>query len=1233
MKKSSRIVLKTVCAIAGVWFGLLLLIQIVVSPAVLTGVINKYAAKYVDANISFSRAGLSVFRAFPNVGVILDSCVITYPSERYEEIIKNPGTLKMARLGTAAGYMGYELDSIPSGGQDTLAVFDRFDATVNPFALIFNKVKIPKLIMEKPRMFLHSYDSLHANWNIFGESTDSEEADSTDSSFSLPGIVLGKVQFTHHPHIVYSSSQDTISAIVDMKQLSLMGMIDDRLKVTRPVHIQLDSLIAAGRVSADTVIAGIDYMKIDGHRGGTFDTDMNATAYWGSGSFGRLRIPVSVKGKIKVVEDSVITLDIPHLHASVAHIPFVLSDSRVSSHSDSLYLKLNMKADGVSIDTLLHNYGRQIIAEEATKLHTDAVLNVDAAMDGWYVYDPVKYPALTGTIEIPDSKISYEGIEQDAKLSVSGKISTDEMMRYNLDFNKISVSALDSTYLRLKLGIDDLLGDDPLIHLNASLKTDLDSIAAILPPEMGISADGNMQGKLGGDIYLSQLDTRYFSQADINGCFKADRIFIKDTADTLDVNIKNIDIDIASSGNKDNEDMKRGERVLSLSATIDSLSARYCNAFDVTLDKFALSAQNSAGIVSEGAEGKYYPFLGTLSIGKMNIADSDSTVIKLRNSSNSFRISPKKKNPEIPVLKLSSSNGRISMRDKSGLVSMKGVDLNATAAMNTIERNAKRKALLDSLATVYPDTPRDSLFKRAFRDKMPKEMPSWLSEKDFEKSDINLKLDESMAKYFREWDLNASVGIKSGRISTPYFPLRTGIEDAKMTVTNNQIALKSLCMTAGESDVDMSGEINGLKRALLGRGPIDLDLKVVASKLDGNELLTAYSVGSKYQPDSNVNRMQDNEYEKMVENTADEIRVEEGSGSSLFVVPANVRAKINLEGYDVSYANMNIDWLNCDITMKERCIQIANTVAAANLGNLFFEGFYSTRTKKDITAGFNLSLMDITAAEVIEMIPQVDSLVPMLKSFDGLLDCEFAGTTALDTAMNFIMPSVNGVMRISGKNLTLEQDEDLRKITRLLKFRNRKEFRINNMSVEGLIKDNKIEIFPFLLDLDRYRVAMSGVQNLDMSFRYHVSVIRSPLVFKFGVDLYGKDFDHLKFKIGRAKYRNAKSVPAFSATIDQTKMNLSESIKSIFERGVERAVAENEKQSAIEARKEELSYVPSVDQPLEELSAEEQQKMAEEDKILDNPESEDVDNQDVEAAEETGTDNEKNTDTAPETEE
>ena len=267
------------------------------------------------------------------------------------------------------------------------------------------------------------------------------------------------------------------------------------------------------------------------------------------------------------------------------------------------------------------------------------------------------------------------------------------------------------------------------------------------------------------------------------------------------------------------------------------------------------------------------------------------------------------------------------------------------------------------------------------------------------------------------------------------------------------------------------------------------------------------------------------------------------------------------------------------------------------MGDISFEGFYATRSKKDIKAGFSFNFEDITAEKVINLIPAVDSIMPLLKSFNGMLDCELAATAQIDTSMNIIPSSINGIMRIAGEDMSIKDSEMYRNLAKKLMFKNKNEGYIKKMSVEGVISDSMLEIFPFVLTLDRYTLALSGIQNMDQSFRYHASLLKSPFLIRLGIDLYGENFDNMKFKIGKAKYKST-NVPVFSSVIDTTKINLVSSIRGIFEKGVEAAVAENERNEAIEKHKQEIGYVRAVDQELEALSKKEEEQIKAEEEVL-----------------------------------
>ena len=450
--------------------------------------------------------------------------------------------------------------------------------------------------------------------------------------------------------------------------------------------------------------------------------------------------------------------------------------------------------------------------------------------------------------------------------------------------------------------------------------------------------------------------------------------------------------------------------------------------------------------------------------------------------------------------------------------------------------------------------------------------------------DINIRLDESAAKYLREWDASGSLEIGDGLLITPYFPLRNTFSDVKGSFTLDKVQLDNITLTAGQSDISAQGTVDGLRNAMLRGSIIDLDLDVTSQMLNANELLAAYDAGTKFTPeDKDValdETISDAEY---LDQVADDSLADAQVDSTLIILPGNLDATVHVEGNEILYSSLEINWFAADAVMKDRCLQITNTVAMSNMGDIYFEGFYASRRKDDLTVGFDLNLVDITAEKVITLFPAVDSLVPLLKTFKGMLDCELAATGRMDTLMTVLPSTINGVMRIKGTNLSVEENEALKKVARILMFRDRKMSRVDAMSVEGLIGDNTLEIFPFVVDVDRYTMAMSGIQSFDETFDYHISVLRSPLPFRFGVNLWGS-FDNWRYRIGRARYKNA-NVPVYTTRLDSLQYNLVESIHNIFTRGVETAVQQNQAgQNALTQNRSDEDLL----EPMDSLSVSEQ---------------------------------------------
>ena len=83
-KKWWKTVLKVVLWFVGIWAVLLVTLQLTLSEKVLTKLVNRYAAEYIDGDLSFGSASVSMFKRFPRVFLTLEDFAVTYPADRFD---------------------------------------------------------------------------------------------------------------------------------------------------------------------------------------------------------------------------------------------------------------------------------------------------------------------------------------------------------------------------------------------------------------------------------------------------------------------------------------------------------------------------------------------------------------------------------------------------------------------------------------------------------------------------------------------------------------------------------------------------------------------------------------------------------------------------------------------------------------------------------------------------------------------------------------------------------------------------------------------------------------------------------------------------------------------------------------------------------------------------------------------------------------------------------------------
>ena len=1136
--KAAKVIRNVVIAVASLLLVVLVALQIVLRPAVLTNLVNRFAADYVDADVSFGQIRAHVIKSFPYLNLDVEDFALTYPHQRYaqyDSIYPDSGR-RFSLLKAGRG------ESV-----DTLASFSNLSVSINYMGILRgNGYHIRKAILERPRIFAHYYDSSAANWNILPSSGVVEEdspAPKDSTKKPLPRIIINKVYMTGRPFIVYTNPKDTLHGMFTMRRLDIDGHIDTRHIDRISSSLAIDSMFVSGRLPADTVAFALQSLRAKGDDR-RVELDAKAQAWLASGSFGRMKVPIGLNldGVFPKRKDDSLEVVVNNMRLDVSAIGLE-GKGRVVTEGGKYDLDLEAHIKDCKIGEIIEQYKNNVTALQ--KVSTDARLSLDAFVKG--VYGDGSMPAVDARLMVPPATIDYEGLGRKGRVALDISATTDDLKAVDARINKLFADVFGAK-VNITGGVRDVLGEDPVILIDGTARARVDSLTNAFTSEKGITGTGQVDAKLHAKVRKSQLDMVHIGAADILCNLNASDLDILDGPDSISANIPSLEIELASKANSIDRNIRKGARVLALKLKTDTLSARYGN-LDVNGKGVLLLMQNSADILKGGKE--LTPLMGLLKMGALRLRDSEGMSLRLRENTETFRITPASENRPSARLTLRSSSGRLGFRQGMDLYALKDVKFDISASKHVSRRlsSARMNRILDSLQRVYPGVPRDSLFRRAFRDRL-----SRMPKDDFASKDIKISLSKGIQTYVREWDINGNLDLAGGRIFMPSFPLRTRLSAVKGSFCNDTLDLKNITIQAGASDVWASANLSGLRRALIGRGRSHLKLKadVRSNFLDVNELMRGYAYYSTYEPPQKLADGSDEDVEKAVEMA----QLPDSASSKLIVIPSNLDVDFTLEASGIKYDSLRINWAAADIAMRKRTLQITNAIAASNMGDLYFEGFYSTRSKKDLSAGFDLNLVDITAEKVITLFPAVDTLMPMLTSFDGDLDVELAATSQLDTNMNLVIPSVDGILKISGKDLNLKDSKDFTKIAKLLMFKDKKKAHIDNMSVYGMMQDNRIDIFPFVLDIDRYRVAASGIQEIDKWMDYHISVIKSPLLFKFGINARGKDFGSVRYSLGRARYRSA-NVPVYSKQMDTVQYSLLAAIHNIFELGVEKAMEEN----------------------------------------------------------------------------
>ena len=377
------------------------------------------------------------------------------------------------------------------------------------------------------------------------------------------------------------------------------------------------------------------------------------------------------------------------------------------------------------------------------------------------------------------------------------------------------------------------------------------------------------------------------------------------------------------------------------------------------------------------------------------------------------------------------------------------------------------------------------------------------------------------------WMPKGIVGFNRLRFRTPEFGLPIRMSKTAVTVDGPKITLKNASVRIGRSNMTATGDMMGVYRAMTKGEKLTAHLSLTSDLIDCNQLINSLS---------------------FPEDTTEVLTDSVPSEMKLFVIPRNIDFELQTDLKKAIFEKMLFENVHGAVDIKNQAIHLEDLSMRALDADMKAVMVYKAGSPRGGYAGFDFKIRNINIAKLVDFVPALDTIVPMLRSFKGRVMFDVAADARLDSAMNIRIPTLRSAIHIKGDSLVLMDGETFAEISKMLMFKNKKENVFDSISVNVTVHDGNVTVYPFLVEIDRYKAAVGGEQGLDMNFNYHISILKSPLPFKAGVNISG-NLDKMKFRIGKAKYKDAVT-PAAVHRVDSTRMNMGNEIVNRFRRVV-----------------------------------------------------------------------------------
>ncbi len=958
---------------------------------------------------------------------------------------------------------------------------------IDPMALLGKRLSVKHMALRDAQIYLY-VDSLHGPLKCFNLSDDLQEEDDSlntldlsDYRFSLRRMVIDSVQM----------------------------IIDDR---NRQFYTRIDNYHATMSMRLSSSKSGVD-----------LKTGFGNMIVWHQGDVWVKKTAMELDTRLFVNRDSLL-IRFDRANVKVNEIDFTSSgELRKDSISGNIAVDISSQLSTPSLAEFL-NIVPTVVYPDKEKITTQG--SVDFALDIKGEYGEDVMPTVAASINVFDAKAKYVSqplAMESVSCDLDVFVDPNNLSQSYTQINRLYINTSNIVTLKVAGKVSNMI-ESPYFNLAITSDINFGRFTEVFPLNEGLVCSGHNVSEIKTNFSLAEMMAGKYAKLYIEG-----ESTFKDLEVTFDASKFDFDglstayLYLKANGGK----MLFGDRILAdndsrtLRSKINfsglnyrATTGEYLSIRDIELMMGANFDRSTSAINGIGMRG----IAKNTVVGVENVFDAT-----LESSDLNFSIKPKNE----------SHNTIIKMNVVSEHIAAQEPTFNTDMALTSVTMNMNMQKVAD-----------------------------------------------------KEWDTAGEVAFTDFGMYSDLFPLQVSVPETEVSLENRVVYLKNASLKVGESELVATGHISNLIRKFLVDPELSLsgELAINASYLDITELMDAsnksymmFEASEDGLDDESTAEESTEEVEEPAkplvaeivapQETAPRNRELMPSDSLQLLAPDSLRllATDSLRLYggdtmrrfayggdslrrrppiesDLFMVPRKIDFvfdLNIDKARFEDAI-IENLEGRATIGRatLMLEKLklraigaeasgsmiYKNIRRRGANVNFNMSLADVDINRIGELLPTINTMFPMLESFEGIVNFDIKANATIKNDLSLDVSSLSSAMSFKGKDLVLMDGDTFASISKMLLFKNKDRNLVDSLEVYALANQSTIDVLPFSMSIDRYTAIIGGTQDVnaetfDVDYKYNISILKSPLPFKAGVDITG-DLSDFKFKITTAKLKN-----------------------------------------------------------------------------------------------------------------